>query len=198
MDDKLITISGVRGFIDENGVAKLNLEDIARGLGSPQAASVSSNIVVRWERARTYLEDIGAVPKVGHENNDSQLDLPEFIPENIFYRLAMRANSAAAIAFQETIANDILPAIRRHGMYLTPGVAKEAVEDQEVFLAKAVLLAKETIDKLRTKNAQIAAVVEIQAEAIETQTAVVEAPAEELEAACPAVFTEDSILAVAE
>lgn len=33
MDNSLITIKNVRGYIGGNGIAFLNLEDVARGLG---------------------------------------------------------------------------------------------------------------------------------------------------------------------
>lgn len=50
----IIEIGGVRGFIDENGVAQLNAEDVARGWGFTQIAK-SGNEVVRWERVNKYL-----------------------------------------------------------------------------------------------------------------------------------------------
>jgi len=75
----------------------------------------------------------------------------------------MRANSAAAIVFQETIANEILPAIRKHGMYLTPGVAQEAIDNKEEFMARAFIMARETIDRLKVKNAEVTALAEFQA-----------------------------------
>lgn len=43
-----------------------------------------------------------------------------FIPENIFYLLAMKASNEAAKTFQLKIANEILPTIRKHGMYINP------------------------------------------------------------------------------
>ncbi|WP_051236422.1 BRO-N domain-containing protein [Paenibacillus pinihumi] len=105
---ELLTISGVRGYVDDKGVAQLNLEDVARGLGFTQRAA-SGNEVVRWERVNKYLTDFGIIPTSGDG----------YIPENIFYRLAMKAKNAVAEAFQAEVADEILPAIRRHGMYAT-------------------------------------------------------------------------------
>lgn len=42
-----------------------------------------------------------------------------YIPEHIFYRLAMKASNDVARAFQEKIANEIIPAIRKQGYYST-------------------------------------------------------------------------------
>ena len=103
----LITVSGVSGYIDENGVAQLSLENCARGLGFTQTAA-SGNEVIRWERVNRYLEELGFIPTSGDGG---------FIPENIFYRLAMKANNTTAVDFQCKIADEILPAIRKTGSY---------------------------------------------------------------------------------
>ena len=51
--NEIITIKNVRGYIDEKGIAWLNLEDVARGLGITEK-SKSGNIVVMWRRVRQY------------------------------------------------------------------------------------------------------------------------------------------------
>ena len=61
--------------------AYLNPEAVARGLGFTRVAA-SGNEVVRWEIVFRYLEEIGFPNKLGKD---------DFIPENIFYRLAMKA-----------------------------------------------------------------------------------------------------------
>lgn len=106
----LITISGVRGFIDGNGVAQLNLEDVARGLGFTQVSTKGDKQYesIRWERINSYLEEFKFSSTSGGN---------KFIPENIFYRLAMKAKNETAEAFQCIVADEILPAIRRTGMY---------------------------------------------------------------------------------
>jgi phage antirepressor YoqD-like protein len=107
----LITINNVRGYIDESGTAHLNLEDVARGLGFTQIAT-SGNESVRWERVFRYLTDFNFIPTSG----DTKLDAI-FIPENIFYRLAMKAKNETAEKFQAKVADEILPAIRKTGTY---------------------------------------------------------------------------------
>ncbi|MCI9127419.1 MAG: hypothetical protein HFG28_09505 [Eubacterium sp.] len=44
--------------------------------------------------------------------------LPQFISENIFYRLAMKAKNETAEKFQAKVANEIIPSIRKHGGYI--------------------------------------------------------------------------------
>lgn len=92
------------------GTVYLKLEAVARGLGFTQIAH-SGNEVVRWERVDKYLEELG-IPTSGDDNTR-----PNFIPENISYRLAMKGRSRAAEAFQAKVADDIIPTIRRTGRY---------------------------------------------------------------------------------
>ena len=108
--NNLITVSGVKGYIDENGTAWLNLEDTARGLGFTTVAT-SGNECVRWSRVEQYLTELG------FNHNNSYLPDDMFIPENIFYRLAMKASNQTAVAFQMKVANEILPSIRKTGSY---------------------------------------------------------------------------------
>ena len=102
-------IGNVRCYLDKDGVAWLNAEDVARGLGFAQIKNGVE--YVRWETINKYLNDFGY-------NSFSQLvGKDDFIPENIFYLLAMKANNAAAKAFQLKIANEILPSLRKYGYY---------------------------------------------------------------------------------
>lgn len=57
--------------------------------------------------------------------------LPEYISESVFYILAMRANSQAAINFQIKVADEILPMIRRTGMYMGEQVYNRLISDPE-------------------------------------------------------------------
>lgn len=80
-------IDGVECY-EKDGVAYLKLDTVARGLGFTKIAT-SGNEVVRWDRVRKYLESFG-VPTSGYG---------DFIPENVFYRLAMKAKNEVAEKF---------------------------------------------------------------------------------------------------
>lgn len=123
----LISISDVRGFVDQTGTAHLNLEDVARGLGFTQRAA-SGNESIRWERVKGYLIDMKVIPTSG----DGQI--PEFIPENIFYRLAMKAKNEVAEVFQAKVADEILPAIRKQGIYSVKPMTQVEILHQTVTL----------------------------------------------------------------
>lgn len=73
------------------------------------------------------------------------------IDEAGFYSLVLRSKLPSAEAFQEWVTSEVLPAIRKHKMYLTPETAKEAMDDPSVFLAKAMLVANDVIEQQKTK-----------------------------------------------
>lgn len=133
---KPVLISGVSCY-EQDGTAYLRLEDVARGLGFTRTAA-SGNEVIRWERVDGYLRELG-VPTCGHG---------DFIPENVFYRLAMKAKNETAEKFQALVADEIIPSIRKTGGYIA---GQESMSDSEL-MAKALLVAKRQID---AKTAQI-------------------------------------------
>lgn len=124
----LITISGVTGYIDKDGVAQLNLENVARGLGFTTIAT-SGNEVIRWNTVHKYLCDLGVATSCNGVDYRSMC--PEFIPENIFYRLAMKAKNETAERFQAKVADEILPSIRKHGAYMTPDTLDKMIASPE-------------------------------------------------------------------
>lgn len=116
MRNELVTINNVRGYLDDNNTAWLNLEDVARGLGIVKIDKKDDKEYVRINKQalKVWLYDFG--------NQNSEENLPEFIPENIFYRLCMKANNEIAREFQGNVCDNILPQIRKTGMYLTDNV----------------------------------------------------------------------------
>lgn len=131
----VINIDGIECY-EQDGVVFLKLETVARGLGFTRVAD-SGNEVVRWERVDGYLKDLG-VPTCGHGG---------FIPENIFYRLAMKAKNEAAEKFQAKIADEVIPSIRRHGAYMTPATIEAVLTDPDFIIRLATQLKAE-----QTKN----------------------------------------------
>lgn len=101
-----VLISGVSCY-EENGVAYLKLEDVARGLGFTQTKNGVE--YVKWERVEGYLRSFDNSPLVGKR--------PEYIPENLFYRLCMKADNPVAEKFQILVSDVILPQIRKTGSY---------------------------------------------------------------------------------
>lgn len=110
MNTEIITVQNVRGYIDTNGTAHLNAEDVARGLGFTQTQTKGDKeyTSIRWETVNRYLGEFGFPNKLRKD---------DFIPEQIFYLLAMKASNETAKNFQLKIATEILPTLRRTGTY---------------------------------------------------------------------------------
>lgn len=53
------------------------------------------------------------------------------IPESDVYRLIMRSNMPDAERFQEWVMDEVLPSIRKHGMYATPLTLENMVADPD-------------------------------------------------------------------
>ena len=130
--NEVLNINNVRGYLDkETGTAYLNAEDVARGFGFVHKQTVNGTTYthIRWSTVNNYLAEFGFCQRVGKD---------DFLPENMVYRLGFKASNEVAQKFQAVLADEVLPAIRRHGAYLTP----EKVEE--------VLLNPDTLIKLAT------------------------------------------------
>lgn len=152
--NEIMNINGMECY-EKDGTAYLKLETVARGLGFIRIAA-SGNEVIRWETVRKYLFELGACQQVGTENSQQvgKEGLPDFVPENIFYRLAMKAKNAAAEAFQAKIADEVIPSIRKHGAYMTPESLEAAILNPD-YLLRLVTALKDETDKrkaLETTN----------------------------------------------
>lgn len=132
-DTKIISIDGVECY-EKDGTAYLKLETVARGLGFTTTQNISGKEYtnVRWNRVDEYLKEIGFAT-CGKR--------PDFIPENVFYRLAMKAKNEVAEKFQAKVADEIIPSIRKHGGYIA---GQESMTDDQL-LAKALLVAQSKI-----------------------------------------------------
>ena len=94
---------------------------------------------VRWERVRKYL-------------NSPQVEKGDWITEPQFYKLSFKASNDVAEKFQDWVATEVLPSIRRNGVYMTDAKAEAIVTDKS---ALADLL-QQAADQLKAKDIQIA------------------------------------------
>lgn len=134
-DLEVMNINGIECY-EKDGTAYLKLEAVARGLGFTQTQNKNGTeyTSIRWETVFRYLEEIGFPNKLGKE---------DFIPENIFYRLAMKAKNEAAEKFQAKIADEVIPSIRRHGAYMTPATIEKLISDPDTIIQLATALKEE-------------------------------------------------------
>lgn len=72
------------------------------------------------------------------------------VTEPGFYKLVMRSRKPEAKSFQRWVTHEVLPALRRDGGYM---VARDETPEQT--MARAVLLAQQTIDRQRDRIAEL-------------------------------------------
>lgn len=119
---EIMNIGGVDCY-EKEGTAYLKLETVARGLGFIREKNGTE--YVRWDRLEEYLSELGFPHKWG--KND-------FIPENIFYRLAMKAKNETAEKFQAFVADEVIPSIRKHGAYMTLETAEQMLSNPDFMI----------------------------------------------------------------
>ncbi len=131
--NEIITIKNVRGYIDEKGTAWLNLEDVAKGLGIVKKDKKNGKEYIRIhsQNIKRWLIDFGLIK--------SEDDLPEYIQENVFYKLCMKADNEVARKFQDNVCDEILPSIRKYGMYATD----ELLDNPDLIIKMATRLKEE-------------------------------------------------------
>ena len=137
---EIMNIDGVDCY-EQDGTAYLKLEAVARGLGFTTTQHVNGREYtnIRWNRVDGYLKEMGFATSGKRA---------EFIPENIFYRLAMKAKNEVAEKFQAKVADEIIPSIRRHGLY----AVDELLNDPDLAIKAFTALKEE-----REKNKRLAA-----------------------------------------
>ena len=150
----IMRISGVDCY-EKEGIIYLKLENVARGLGftHKEAKNGKEYESVRWVVVRSYLDDLGFRPQVG-ETISQEVAKDSFIPENIFYRLAMKAKNEAAEKFQALVADEIIPSIRKHGAYLTQGILEKALASPDFLIELATRLKEEQEKNQRLQQEQ--------------------------------------------
>lgn len=119
-----------------DGEPMFDVEMVAKSLGLITVAT-SGNEVVRWKRVNKYLEKYSTEVSKG-----------DFISEPMVYKLAFKAKNALAEKFQDWLAVEVLPAIRKHGAYLTDQKIEEALLNPDVLINLATQLKQERTGRL--------------------------------------------------
>ena len=133
------------------------------------AKDVCDALGLRTNNLRTVLdaEEVALMP------NDYTVGIsgktPLIINESGLYSLILRSRKPEALRFKKWVTSEVLPSIRKTGGYL---VARPD-ESPEAILARAVLVAQDTIERMKAKAAALEAEVKELTPKAQTYDAVV-------------------------
>lgn len=130
----------VRTILNEDGSISVNAEDTAIGFGWTQEKN--GVIYVRWETLNGWCKTFGFPNELGKD---------DYIPEPLFYRLGMKANNAVADKFQNWLAIEVIPSVRKNGYYGRPMSTQEQIKllaQGNVELEKKIDSVNERVDSL--------------------------------------------------
>ncbi|WP_195362860.1 phage antirepressor KilAC domain-containing protein [Lactococcus lactis] len=118
-----------------------NAKDVARALGFEKVETKNGRRYhsIRWSTITKYLRQ-----EVGEK---------DFISEPMVYKLAFKANNAVAEKFTDWLAVEVLPAIRKHGAYMTDAKAQDVISGNG--LADLLLQAGNQIKQLELEKNQL-------------------------------------------
>ena len=100
----------VRTILNDDGSISVNAEDTAIGFGwcRTEVKNGKEYRSVMWARMNGFLKEMGFAHSCAKD---------DYIPESLFYRLGMKANNAVADKFQNWLAMEVIPSIRKTGSY---------------------------------------------------------------------------------
>lgn len=131
-----------RTMLNEDGSISVNAEDTAIGFGWTKTENKNGKeyTSIRWERMNGFSKEFGFAHEWGKD---------DYIPESLFYRLGMKASNKVADKFQNWLAMEVIPSIRKHGMY----AVDELIENPELAI-KAFTALKEERERNKALQAE--------------------------------------------
>ncbi len=127
----------IRALVDSQGAPAFVAKDVCLALGISKYRDAVSTIDDD-ERGSVLVDTPGGKQQM------------TTVTEPGFYKLVMRSRKPEAKAFQRWVTHEVLPALRRDGGYM---VARDETPEQT--MARAVLLAQQTIDRQKSRIAEL-------------------------------------------
>ena len=107
-----------------------DVEQVAKSLGITDDKKGTQ--YVRWSRVNSYLP-----------TDSPQVAKGDLIPESLVYKLAFKAQNEVAEKFQDWLAIEVIPSIRKHGAYMTPETIEDALLNPDTLIKLATNLKDE-------------------------------------------------------
>lgn len=135
----------LRVIEDANGNPMFCAKDVAVALGYKDTI----NAIKRHCRGVAFQHPI--VDSLGREQT------ARFITEGDMYRLIASSKLESAVRFESWVFDDVLPSIRKHGMYATPQTVEQMLADPDTMIAtlKALKSERQKVVALTEDNARM-------------------------------------------
>ncbi len=126
----------VRAILNPDGSISINAEDTAIGFGwfKTEIKNNKEYISIRWKRMNDFSKEFGF---------DHKWSKNDYIPESLFYMLGFKAENERAIKYQQWLAIEVLPSIRKHGAYMSNEVIERTLTDPDYLIQLATALKEE-------------------------------------------------------
>ncbi len=115
--------------------------------GNPWFVAKDVCDILGYENSRDAIQKHCKQPELLKSSDSRLLDIPArgltIINEPDLYRLMMRSNLPEAERFEQKVVGEILPAIRKHGGYLTPAAIEKALLNPDFIIGLATNLKAE-------------------------------------------------------
>lgn len=127
--------SEVRLFINENNEPEFCANDVTRILGYANGRqAIEKNCKQKGVSKRDTLTKGG-------------LQSLTYIDEGNLYRLVLKSEKPEAEKFENWVCDEVLPSIRKHGLYATPATIDELVANPDLLIKLATELKEERAQK---------------------------------------------------
>lgn len=120
----------------EQSEVLFDIEQVAICLGFTQIKN--SKKYIRWETINKYL----------NKYLSQQIGKGDLIPESLVYKLAFKASNQLAEQFQDWLAIEVIPSIRKHGTYMTPDTIEKVLSDPDTIIKIATQLKEEQAKRM--------------------------------------------------
>lgn len=137
----------VRAFADEKGEPWFCGKDVAERLGYADPSSVISKRVDDDDKTTLPIRQDGS----NYQTNVS------FINESGLYTLVLGSQLPEAKAFRKWITSEVIPSIRKHGMYATPVTIENMIADPDFAISLLNTLKEERIARKQAEEAKVIA-----------------------------------------
>ena len=134
----------VRAFADEKGEPWFCGKDVAERLGYVDPSSVISKRVDDDDKTTLPIRQDGS----NYQTNVS------FINESGLYLLVLGSQLPEAKAFRKWVTGEVIPSIRKHGMYATPVTIENMIADPDFAISLLNTLKEERIARQQAEEAK--------------------------------------------